>query len=191
MVSDRSRVARGAGVSPATEEAATAIIARPPPTAVTEITSRTPAVPYAPPAAYYDYDEPRRRAVWPWFVALLFVAAAVVGGYFLYNQVQSQLSGSKTVAVDNYRDLREIAAVRKIRAKGLRWQVVRQYNAKVPVTYVFKQDAQPGERIAKGNYVTIFSSLGPPKTDIPSVVGDQLDAAVTDLQKASLNGRTV
>src|SRR5437764_3590086 len=193
MDADLARVARGVSVSPATEEAATAIISRPPPTAVTAITpprTREP-VPYAPPAAYYDYDEPRRRAIWPWFVALLFVAAAVVGGYFLYNQVQSQLSGSKTVAVDNYRDLREIAAVRKIRAKGLRWQVVRQYNAKVPVTYVFKQDAQPGERIAKGNYVTIFSSLGPPKTDIPSVVGDQLDAAVTDLQKASLNGRTV
>src|SRR5438067_2281479 len=70
MDADLARVARGAAVSPATEEAATAIIARPPPTAVTEITSRTPAVPYAPPAAYYDYDEPRRRAIWPWFVAL-------------------------------------------------------------------------------------------------------------------------
>src|SRR5207247_8956492 len=128
MDADLSRVARGAAVSPATEEAATAIISRPPPTDVTAITpprSRE-TVPYAPPAAYYDYDEPRRRAVWPWFVALLFVAAAVVGGYFLYDQIQTQLSGSKTVAVDNYRDLREIAAVRKIRAKGLRVQVVRQ-----------------------------------------------------------------
>jgi len=192
MDADLARVAQGVAVSPATEEAATAIIARPPPTAVTEITPRTrDPVPYAPPAAYYDYDEPRRRAVWPWFVALLFVAAAVVGGYFLYNQVQSQLSGSKTVAVDNYRDLREIAAVRKIRSKGLRVQVVRQYNAKVDETYVFKQDPQPGERIAKGNYVTIFSSLGPPKTSVPSVVGEQLDAALADLQKANLKGHSV
>src|ERR671927_733432 len=38
MDADLARVARGAGVSPATEEAATAIIARPPPTAVTAIT---------------------------------------------------------------------------------------------------------------------------------------------------------
>src|SRR6059058_5138542 len=121
MDADLARVARGAAVSPATEEAATAIIARPPPTAVTEVTQgpREP-VPYAPPAAYYDYDEPRRRAVWPWIIALLFVVAAIVGGYFLYDQIQTQLNGSKTVAVDNYRDLREIAAVRKIRAKGLR-----------------------------------------------------------------------
>src|SRR5947199_3160631 len=191
MDADLARVARGAGVSPATEEAATAIIARPPPTAVTEITSRTPAVPYAPPAAYYDYDEPRRRAIWPWFVALLFVAAAIVGGYFLYDQIQSQLSGSKTVAVENYLQLREIDAVKKIRGEGLRAQVVRQFNAKVDETYVFKQDPQPGERIAKGNYVTIFSSLGPPKTDVPSVVGEQLDAALADLQKANLKGHSV
>jgi len=192
MDADLARVARGVAVSPATEEAATAIIARPPPTAVTEITARPrETVPYAPPAAYYDYDEPRRRAVWPWFVALVFVAAAIVGGYFLYDQIQTQLSGSKTVAVDNYRDLREIAAVRKIRAKGLRVQVVRQYNAKVDETYVFKQDPQPGERIAKGNYVTIFSSLGPPKTDVPSVVGEKLDQALADLQKANLKGHSI
>jgi eukaryotic-like serine/threonine-protein kinase len=148
-------------------------------------------VPYAPPAAYYDYDEPRRRAVWPWFVALLFVAAAIVGGYFLYDQIQTQLSGSKTVAVGNYLGFREIAADRQIRDKGLRVQVVRQPNAKVPETYVFKQDPQPGERIAKGNYVTIFSSQGPPNTDVPNVVGEQLDEALADLQKAKLKGKSL
>jgi serine/threonine-protein kinase len=186
MDADLARVARGAAVSPATEEAATAIISRPPPTAVTEIKPRArEPVPYAPPAAYYDYDEPRRRAVWPWFVALLLVAATVVGGYFLYDQIQTQLTNSK-VAVENYRDLREIAAVRKIRGKGLRVQVVRQYNATVDETYVFKQDPQPGERIEKGNYVTIFSSLGPPKTDVPSVVGEKLDQALEDLRRANL-----
>src|SRR6266508_169045 len=60
MDADLARVARGVSVSPATEEAATAIISRPPPTALTAITqARTrETVPYAPPAAYYDYDEP-------------------------------------------------------------------------------------------------------------------------------------
>jgi beta-lactam-binding protein with PASTA domain/tRNA A-37 threonylcarbamoyl transferase component Bud32 len=187
MDDDLGRVARGAAVSPATEEAATAIISRPPSTAVTAITPpRTrEAVPYAPPPAYYDYDEPRRRAVWPWFVALLFVAAAIVGGYFLYDQVQTQLTNSK-VAVENYRGLREITAVRQIHDKGLRFQVVRQYSESVPATYVFKQDPQPGERIEKGNYVTIFSSAGPPKTDVPSVVGEKVDQALADLRQANL-----
>src|SRR3954471_13127506 len=122
MDADLERINRGVAISPVTEEAATAIISRPPPAAVTEITSRTPRppVPYAPPSAYYDYDEPPRRALWPWLVALLFVTAALVGGYFLYSQIQDQLSGTKTVAVGNYRGLREIAAVKRIRELGLR-----------------------------------------------------------------------
>jgi eukaryotic-like serine/threonine-protein kinase len=184
MDADLARVASGAAVSPATEEAATAIISRP--TAVTAITPpRTrETVPYAPPPAYYDYDEPRRRAVWPWIVALLFVIAAIVGGYFLYNQVQTQLTNSK-VAVSNYVGLREIDAVKQIRGKGLRVQVVRQYSDK-PETYVFKQDPQPGEKIEKGNYVTIFSSAGPPQTDVPSVIGEPLDQALSDLRAANL-----
>jgi eukaryotic-like serine/threonine-protein kinase len=191
MDADLARVARGAAISPATEEAATAIISRPPPTAVTEITSSTrQAVPYAPPAAYYDYDEPRRRAFWPWFIALLFVAAAVVGGYFLYDQVQDQLSGSETVAVGDYRALREADAVKKIHDAGLRAQVVRQYSKDVEETYVIKQDPQPGERIAKGNYVTVFSSAGPPQSTVPSVVGLKVDEALNRLQDAKLKGKT-
>jgi eukaryotic-like serine/threonine-protein kinase len=187
MDADLARVARGAGVSAATEEAATAIISRPPPAGVTAITQarNRETVPYAPPPAYYDYDEPRRRALWPWFVALLFVAAAVIGGYFLYDQVQSQLANSK-VAVGDYRGLREINAVREIGGKGLRVQVVRQYSESVPETYVIKQDPQPGERIDKGNYVTIFSSAGPHLTDVPNVVGQKLDEALDDLRQANL-----
>jgi len=187
MDADLARVARGAAVSPATEEAATAIISRPPPTALTAITqARTrETVPYAPPAAYYDYDEPRRRAVWPWIVALLFVVAAIIGGYFLYNQVQTQLTNSK-VAVEDARGLREIDAVKKVRDKGLRVQVVRQYSEKTPETFVFKQDPQPGEHIDKGNYVTIFSSAGPPQTQVPSVIGEPFDQALSDLRAANL-----
>src|SRR5262249_37653554 len=53
MDADLTRVASGARVSPATEEAATAIISRPPPTPVTAITPprARDTVPYAPPAA--------------------------------------------------------------------------------------------------------------------------------------------
>jgi len=59
----------------------------------------------------------------------------------------------------------------------------------VPETYVFKQDPQPGEHIDKGNYVTIFSSLGPPKTDVPSVVGEPYSQALSDLHDANLKAK--
>jgi eukaryotic-like serine/threonine-protein kinase len=192
MDADLRRINRGSAISPVTEEAATAIIARPP-TAVTDITTRTPQppVPYAPPAAYYDYEGPPRRAIWPWIVALLFVAAALVGGYFLYTQIQDQLSGSETVAVANYVGIREADAVPKIRAKGLKPNVVRQPNAGVDETFVFQQTPKPGERIPKNNYVTIYVSTGPPKTKVPSVIGEPLDQALSELQDANLKGKTV
>jgi serine/threonine-protein kinase len=195
MDADLRRINRGVAISPATEEAATAIISRPPPTAATEITSRTPRPPgpHAPPSAYYDYDKPPRRALWPWLVALLFVTAALVGGYFLYSQIQDQLSGSKTVPVGNYRGLREAAAVQKILSIGLRAQPVRQPNAdpRFPETYVFQQTPNPGDRTPKNNFVTIYVSLGPPKTNVPSLVGEPLDKALSDLQDAKLKGKAI
>ena len=193
MDADLRRINRGVAISPVTEEAATAIISRPPPAAVTEITSRPPRppVPYAPPAAYYDYDEPSRRALWPWLVALLFVAAALVGGYFLYSQIQDQLSGSKTVAVGNYVGIREADAVPMIRAKGLKPNVVRQPNTSVNETFVISQTPKPGERTPKNNYVTLYVSTGPPKTQVPDVVGKKLDEALAALQAANLKWKTV
>src|SRR5256886_48552 len=125
MDADLRRVSRGVAISPATEEAATAIISRPPPTAVTEVTPRPP-VPYAPTAAYYDYEEPPRRALWPWLLAMLFVLAAIGGGYFLYQQIQGQLSGAKTVGVERYVGTREADAVKHIRSNGLKGQVIRR-----------------------------------------------------------------
>jgi serine/threonine-protein kinase len=191
MDADLARVARGGSVSPATEEAATAIISRPPPTAAaTAVTQLRQPVPYTPPAAYYDYDEPRRRAIWPWLVALLFVAGAVVGGYFLYEQIQDQLS-SANVRVENYKGLREVLAVEKIRDAGLQENVVRQPNAEIPETYVFRQSPRPGTKLNKGNEVTIYVSQGPPQVTVPDVTGDSLEVAVQKLTDAKLKYRVV
>jgi beta-lactam-binding protein with PASTA domain len=95
--------------------------------------------------------------------------------------------------VGNYRGIREIAAVAKIRALGLRANPVRQPNAdpRFPETYVFQQTPRPGDKTPKNNFVTIYVSLGPPKTDVPSVVGEPLDQALSDLQDAKLKGRAI
>jgi eukaryotic-like serine/threonine-protein kinase len=194
MDADLARVARGRTVSPATEEAATAIISRPspppPPAAPTAVTQPRQPVPYAPPAAYYDYEERRRRAIWPWLVALLFVAGAIVGGYFLYDQIQDQLSSS-TVRVEKYVGLREINAVQKIRSKGLQPNVIREHNADVDETYVFRQSPGPGAKTNKGNEVAIYVSLGPPQVTVPDVTGESVEEAVQRLADAKLKARPV
>jgi len=64
-------------------------------------------------------------------------------------------------------------------------------NADVQKTYVFRQSPQPGERIAKGNFVTIYVSTGPPQTEVPKVVGQSLDDALAELQDAKLKSKTV
>jgi beta-lactam-binding protein with PASTA domain/predicted Ser/Thr protein kinase len=193
MDADLARVAQGAAISPATEEAATAIISRPPPTptAVTQVARSMDPVPYAPPPTYYDYDEPRRRSFWPWLLALLFVAAAGVGGFFLWHQIQDQLNGAKSVRVEKYTGLREILAVRKIRALGLVPNVIREPNANVTETYVFRQSPVPGAKTNKGNDVTIYSSTGPPKTTVPDVTGLSESDALARLQDAKLKGKAV
>ncbi len=192
MDADLARVARGASVSPATEEAATQIISRPPASASaqTAVTELRQPVPYAPPAAYYDYDEPRRRAVWPWLLALLFVAGAIVGGYFLYAQIQDQLTSS-TVRVEKYTGLREINAVQKIRGIGLQENVIREANRDFAETYVFRQSPGPGAKTNKGNEVTIYVSSGPPEVTVPDVTGDSVEDAVSKLADARLKARVV
>jgi serine/threonine-protein kinase len=155
---------------------------------VTQLRQQPPA--YTPPAAYYDYEEPRRRAFWPWLVALLFVAGAVVGGYFLYDQVQDQLS-SATVPVANYTGLREVLAVEKIRDAGLQPNVIREPSTDVPETYVIRQSPSPGTKLNKGNEVTIYSSSGPPQVTVPDVTGDSLEVAVQRLADASLKWKIV
>src|SRR5438874_6268342 len=170
MDADLARIARGVAVSPETEEAATAIIARP----ITVATSIVPPVPrpVRPPVAQqhqyyeYDYDEPvgRRRSIWPWLLALGLVALAGLLGWYAYTQIQHQLNASKPVAVGSYLDERESQAVGQIRGAGLSPVVRRQPSGAADIGIVFRQDPAPGNRIDKGNQVTTFASTGPKDT---------------------------
>src|SRR5438552_9717089 len=109
MDADLARVARGDAVSPETEEAATAIIARPI-TASTVV--KPPGAPPVQPPVYYDYDEPpeRRRPFWPWLLALGLLVLAGFAGWLAYNQIQRQLNASKPVTVGRYIGMRESVA---------------------------------------------------------------------------------
>ena len=170
MDSDLERIARGIGVSAETAEAATTVLAKTDvgeaattigPAAVTSTTYT--------PGRYYEYDEPpRKRTIWPWLLAVLLIAGALVGGWFAYQALQDQLSAAKPVAVPDVKGVEEQLAVQKIRTAGLKELVQREPNADVEVGIVSEQDPQPGDRTEKGNFVTIIVSTGPKKVDVPT-----------------------
>jgi eukaryotic-like serine/threonine-protein kinase len=188
MDADLARVERGLRVSQETAEAATAVLSGVGLDATT--VSRTPVVaprPY-PAASYYEYDAPlrRRRPLWPWLLAILLLAAAGVAGWYAYTQLQHQLNQTKPVAVPLLVSLPEPTAVQMVRGRGLRPAVVRRFNFDTQRGIVYGQNPQAGERIDKGNRVTILVSLGKPKATVPNLVGQSLANAQSLLSDAHL-----
>src|SRR5918995_7156293 len=195
MDSDLEGIARGIGVSAETAEAATTVLARTDvgeaATTIRQAGGAAGGTTYTP-GRYYEYDEPaRRRTIWPWLLGLLLVALAVVGGWFAWQEVQSQLSAAKPVAVPDVVGVPERLAVQEIRSPGLKERVEGPPNAEVPIGQVFEQDPQPGDRTERGNFVTITVSTGPRKVVVPNVVGRSRDDAVSELTSAGLKANAV
>ena len=97
-----------------------------------------------------------------------------VAGWYVYMQIQDQLKSNQPIAVENYVGLHESDAVCKITERGLTPNVVRRPNDVQPTTIVYDQDPAPGNRIDKGNMVTIFVSTGKPKVVVPDVARQEL-----------------
>jgi serine/threonine-protein kinase len=189
MDAELGRVAAGFAVTDATADAATAVLAGAgvsdaAPTAVV----RRPPPPYAPQGGY-QYDEappPGRRSIWPWLLALLLVVAAVVAGLYAYERIQDELNANKPVAVPLLEGQEEALAVNNILDRDLEPKVVREYNADTEEGKVFDQDPESGERIERGNIVTIHVSQGKRKVDVPDVRGLSVAEAVSRLKDAGL-----
>ncbi|MBX5474385.1 MAG: Stk1 family PASTA domain-containing Ser/Thr kinase, partial [Thermoleophilia bacterium] len=189
MDADLDRVSRGAPVAVATEESATQIMRVPAAaaaaasTAATMIAPRRVALP--PSVEYLDLEEPvRRRPIWPWLAALVFVIAAGVGGWYVYQQ----LAGSSVakVGVELYLNKSRASAVKEIKAIGLVPDVKQEPSETTPKGLVFKQQPREGTRVPKGSTVTIWVSTGKPKVEVPDVRGRQEKDAVAALQEAGL-----
>jgi serine/threonine-protein kinase len=193
MDSDLERIGRGIGVSAETAEAATSVLSR---TEVGEALTTvgppaTTGTTYTP-GRYYEYDEPpRRNSLLPWLLALLLLAGVVVGGFFAWQAIQNQLEATEPVAVPDVEGMTEKLAVQSIEDAGLQDNVVREAHEDVQAGLVFEQEPQPGDRIEKGNFVTIRVSTGKPKTTVPDVVGRSRDDAVAALVDADLKANVV
>ncbi len=190
MEADLERVARGAPVAAATVDSATQVL-RAPSAGAADSTAATMIAP--PPARRRDVPPPvveeeeyagpggRDRPLWPWLVAILFVVAAVIAGFFVWHE----LSGSKVKEpVGLYQGERTAQAERQIRAAHLVPSVKKGPNEKYKAGIVFKQSPGPGSKVDKGGTVTIWVSTGPPKVTLPTLKGKpwtQVQQTLTNL----------
>jgi eukaryotic-like serine/threonine-protein kinase len=196
MDADLERVARGLGVSPETDETATQIIAGV--NAMPTQISRAPTIAQSPPAypaepVYYDYeDEPRRRNVWPWIVAALLVIGAIAGAWYVYNQIQSELSARTPVAVPLLVGMGEEQAKAELDSRHLQYDVEEGASSDQPKGYVFQQEPEEGQKIdPQTGVVTIWVSTGPAMTEVPDVRGKNVAEAVQLLNDKKLKANAV
>jgi eukaryotic-like serine/threonine-protein kinase len=192
MEGDLDRVARGVRVSATTVDTATQVLRRPA-AAAGAAAAATAATMIAPPAsagavppAVVEEDEfdegGPERPLWPWLVAIGFVIAAVVAGFFVWHE----LSGTPQVPVNNYVGETKAAAEQQITHAGLHPKVNKGPNSGMAQGKVFKQDPTAGSKVDKGGFVTIFISTGPPKVTVPTVKGQQWTQAQQALANLGL-----
>jgi serine/threonine-protein kinase len=184
MDGELERVGRGLGVTAATADAATMVLSGADAAPTSVIPPRRP--PATTPSYRYAEPPPRRRAIWPWLLALFLVVLAGVAGWYAFGQIQDSLSGSSTASVPYVVGQREDNAVQNILEQGLEPNVHRQPHATVKLGEVFDQAPEGGVRIDKGGAVDIFVSTGPPKVEVPNVKGRSRDDAIAAIVGAKL-----
>src|SRR5436309_2471681 len=161
MEADLERVARGARVSAATVDSATQVLSRPAAaaavaggaTAATMIaTPPSSAAAGAPPPPVvveeeeYEEEGGQDRPLWPWLVAIGFVLAAIIAGFFVWQE----LSAAPQVTVNRYVNEPQKAAEQQITAANLHPKVIKGPRDGVKQGIVFKQDPGPGSKVDKG-----------------------------------------
>jgi len=189
MDADLARVARGAAVSHATEEAMTQVMAGAGiSSALTIPRGGGVELPPGPPESRPPGPgpRPRRRSLWPTLLGLLALAIAAAGGYLIYDRVISTLSGSSTVAVEDVRNVAAHNAELLLRSQGLRVHLEHSPSETVPQDLVISQKPGPGVRVAKKTTVILTISTGKPKVTVPPVKGVSETAAVSLLDSAGL-----
>src|SRR4051812_7466427 len=195
MDAELGRVARGLAVSEETEAAATMVLAGAGLAAPTTVMRPTRAVapppaappPYATSDTYYGYEEPpRRRAIWPWLLAIGLIVTAAIAGWYVWTQIQDQLNKNSPVTVPLVKGLKQDAAEAQLEDVGLR--PIAQFRASQTVErgFVISQNPDESTKTDKGNPVTIVVSNGKPKTTVPAVVGDNIADAIAALTQAHL-----
>jgi beta-lactam-binding protein with PASTA domain/tRNA A-37 threonylcarbamoyl transferase component Bud32 len=92
--------------------------------------------------------------------------------------------GKQVVTVPDVLDQTESSARSELQAAGFEVQAVQAPSDSTPEGFVSAQSPDPGTEAPKGSTVTITVSTGPSSATVPTVVGEQREAAEDDLKNA-------
>jgi eukaryotic-like serine/threonine-protein kinase len=131
-----------------------------------------------------DQEPERKRRWWIAVLVILLLAALGVAAYFL---VQALLPPEPTgVQVPDVVGETEDDATQTLEEAGFEVEVEREFNDDVRRNEVFEQDPEAGERLERGETVTITVSRGERQVDVPDLEGLTVEEAQQALADANL-----
>jgi beta-lactam-binding protein with PASTA domain len=134
---------------------------------------------------------PRPPRIWPWLLALLvLVLAGLAGAYFATRDDDDDDSRGAvaTTTVPDVVGLQVPDATRRLVADGLRSQIARAPSER-PRGIVIRQRPAARTTLERGRSVTLVVSQGPPRVEVPDVVGLPLAEAFRRVEAAELRPR--
>ncbi|MBH5334420.1 Stk1 family PASTA domain-containing Ser/Thr kinase [Streptomyces pactum] len=138
---------------------------------------RPPAPPAGPAGAGWR-DRLRRRRLLALIAAVLVALGVGAGVWYI--------SAGQFTKVPGVIGLPQAEAERKLDGEGLDAEIVREFSDVVPKGKVIETDPGVGERIRNTGTVTLRISQGPPRTEVPNVVGMPLTEAKAKIKDAGL-----
>ena len=154
---------------------------------VTQVTRAAPAIARAParePVGSYvepEHQEERARS-WPWWLAAALVLAALgLGAYLL-------LGANRTPVPDVVGRDAQVAS-RMIERAGLQVQLRNVASEDVSRGRIADQDPDAGQEVAEDSVVILSISTGPPRVEVPDVVGISRQEAQAALKAADFRTR--
>ena len=131
-----------------------------------------------------DQEPERKRRWWIAVLVILLLAALGVAAYFL---VQALVPPEPTgVQVPDVVGETEDDAVQTLEEAGFEVEVEREFNDDVRRNEVFEQDPEAGERLERGETVTITVSRGERQVEVPDLEGQTVGEAQGALADANL-----
>ena len=143
------------------------------------------------PAQFYQPEErpERRRAVWPWILVIILIAALGGAAYVILTNWNSAQAEMQTVP--GVVGLSEAAAQTKITAEGFKYQKEgAQASADVAEGNVARQDPEQNTKLEKGGTVGYWVFSGAGKVTVQNVVGKDVVEATAILSKQGLDVTT-